>query len=110
MEELLLQDVQEAVNRVFNALDTETGTGREQTVRGLSWVLSPATIVHARTGDAALLTQIRDGLIAFVDSSIGTEGQVAPLLGSFRELPPFCEAYAYLKRLDHITGHRLLRR
>jgi len=100
VEELLLQDVQEAVGRVFSGLETETGAARAQTVRGLSWVLSPATIVHARSGDAALLTQIRDGLIAFVDSSVDADGQVAPLLGSFRELPPFCEAYAYLKAHD----------
>lgn len=102
MEEQLLADVQNAVNRVFNALETTSGEERARQVRGLSWVLSPATIVHARTGDSDLLSRTRDGLIAFVDSAIDDDGHARPLLASFRELPPFCEAYEYLKGQDQL--------
>lgn len=103
MQDQLQQDVQEAVDRVFDGLATDTGEALSRRVRGLSWVLSPATILHAHTGDAALLQRTRDALVRFVDSGTKADGSASALLGSFRELPPLCEAYEYLKSRDQLT-------
>ncbi len=99
MQEQLQQDVADAVQRVFDAID---GPESAKAIRGLPWVLSPATIVHTRTEDPALLTQTRDALVRFVDSATDENGNMQPLLASFRELPPFCEAYEYLKARDQL--------
>ena len=104
MEQQLLQDVQDSVNQVFDEIDMQPGAAPDPLVRGLSWVLSPATIVHARTGDDRLLTRTTDALTIYVNSGIDAAGRAQPLLASFRELPPFCEAYEYLKAHGQIDA------
>ena len=103
MEEQLLQDVSDAVTRVFDAIDTD-GPDQAQSIRSLTWVMSPATIVHARTGDPSLLRRTHDAMTRFVDSAVAQDGSMRPLLASFRELPPFCEAYEYLKSQDQLDS------
>ena len=108
MEQQLLEDVTDAVTRVFNALDAGS-EDLTKTVRSLPWVLSPATTVQARTGDENLLSRTREALIRYVDSGTAADGSMSPLLASFRELPPFCEAYQYLKANTHLDAEIITR-
>ncbi|MDP7449714.1 MAG: hypothetical protein QF689_14070 [Candidatus Latescibacteria bacterium] len=86
----------------FEALAIASGPELEQRVRSLSWVLSPATILHARTGDDELLSRTREALTTFVASGFSRHDQALPLLASFRELPPFCEAFEYLRAVGSL--------
>jgi hypothetical protein len=109
MEEQLLQDVVATVTRVFDEIDEGSAESRARRVRGLSWVLSPATIVHRRTGEADWLERTARMLVAFVEGGIDDEGTAQPLLASFRELPPFCEAYEYLKAHELLSAEERTR-
>lgn len=105
MEQQLQQDTAAAVRRAFAAIE-EVGSDeeREQRLRGLSWVLSPATILHARTSQHEWLTMAQTGMEQFVALGIEPDGTAQPLLSSFRELPPFCEAYSYLKTHGNLSA------
>ena len=68
----------------------------------IPWVLAPACFVHhrgvrAEAGDADLLRRARDAFAELVASGVDASGTVRALLGSFRVLQPFCEAFVYLR-------------
>ena len=87
MEQQLLEDVTDAVTRVFNALDAGS-EDLTKTVRSLPWVLSPATTVQARTGDENLLSRTREALIRYVDSGTAADGACC------RSMSTLCPAHA----------------
>ena len=62
MEELLLQDVEDAVTHAYDSIDASAEPDRGQRIRALSWVLSPANIVYARSGGDHLLITHTGGL------------------------------------------------
>ena len=108
MRDQLLRDVTRAVTHSLDAV-APGAPDREQRIRGLSWVLSPATIVHAHDGDDLLLSRTRDALVAYIDSGFAADGAVRPTLSSFRELPPFCEAFDYLRSRDQLDSATIAR-
>jgi hypothetical protein len=105
MQAQLLEDVVRAVERIHAALEqTQDTEQRRQMLRGHAWTLAPMAMIHTHTGEERYLEWARQGLVQMVDSAVEPDGQVQPLLRSFREMQPFCETFLHLQRHQALSA------
>lgn len=92
----LLADVTQAVTREHAKFDVLRG--KKQAIdRGATWVVPAMTILYAETKDRKFLEWAKQDLLAMVDGAKLAGGEAKPILSSFRNVLPFCEAYLALR-------------
>lgn len=94
----LIEDLRAGVRRSHQDLVRARQSPKKRPDRGYSWTLSAMVNLHRRTGEAQLLAWTKEDLLWMVDNSRNAAGEAVPLLTSFRNVAPFCEAFEYLVR------------
>jgi hypothetical protein len=102
--ERLLGDLRSGIERDHAALLAAQAAGKLKIDVGYVWNLSAMTHLHALTGDDRLLVWAREGLLWLTASAHVDGAAPTPLLGSFRHLTPFCEAFMYLQQHGRLTA------
>lgn len=110
MQDLLLQDVIQAVERIHGELqNTQDTKQRNAILQGYPWTLAPMAFLHAHTGEKRYLDWTKEGLTWMVDSAIESDGTIRPLMGSFRMIQPFCEAFLHLQKHNALSPEETIR-
>ena len=100
----LLDDLRSGIERDHAALAVAPAAGKPGIEVKYVWNLAAMTILHAQTGDARLLAWAKEGMLGLTASARVAGAPPKPLFGSFRHLPPFCEAYLYLQQHGQFTA------
>ena len=110
MQQQLLDDVTQAVERIHNELvKTKDATRRKQMLQGYAWTLAPIAMLHEHTGQARYLEWAKQGLMWMVDSAVESDGSIRPLLSSFRVVQPFCEAFLHVQQHGALSSDEVAR-
>src|SRR5207244_2005446 len=101
----LIGDLRRDVERLHLAAAPERARNEKPADYYFPYLLAGITSLHARTGDAALLTWAKEDLLWITRCSIDAKGEVVPFFGAnFRFLPALCDAYLYLKSRGALTA------
>jgi len=93
----LTGDLRVAVTKAHEALAKSRGAGKARADEGYVWNLSAMVNLYARTGEEPFLAWAKEDLLGLVKSALDHAGEPTPFLTHFRTLPPFLDAYVFLK-------------
>ena len=104
-QQQLQADLRRDVERLHVAAAAQRAKNTKPANFYYPYLFSGLINLHAKTGEATLLTWAKEDILWIVRSSIDASGRAPPYFGSsFRFLPAFCDAYLYLKSHGALTA------